>query len=216
MSNAHKRQTTLVVLGAGGLGREVRSWARAAGWCVRGFLDDNPSIESKQQLPAPVLGKICDYCPGKDGIFVGAIGTPGTRRAAVESLVSRGGRLATIVHPSAIVAESACIAEGVVIGPFALISENTRIGKGAVIYYHSSVDHDTRIGPWSQISAHCDVTGGAEIGSEVFVGSHASILPGVRVGNHAVIGAGTVVTSDIPAGATAYGVPARIRKSSRG
>ena len=39
------------------------------------------------------------------------------------------------------------------------------------------------------------------------VGSGSVILGGVRIGEHALIGAGSVVTRDIPAGATAYGQP---------
>jgi acetyltransferase-like isoleucine patch superfamily enzyme len=39
-----------------------------------------------------------------------------------------------------------------------------------------------------------------------------TILPGVTIGECGVIGAGAVVTSDVPAGALALGVPARIVK----
>ena len=49
------------------------------------------------------------------------------------------------------------------------------------------------------------------IGRNVWIGGGAIILPGVSVGDDAVIGAGSVVTRDIPAGATALGNPARPR-----
>jgi acetyltransferase-like isoleucine patch superfamily enzyme len=42
------------------------------------------------------------------------------------------------------------------------------------------------------------------------IGINASILPGVRVGRGAQVGAGAVVTKDLPAGAIAAGVPARV------
>ena len=47
------------------------------------------------------------------------------------------------------------------------------------------------------------------IGSDVWVGGGAIILPGVRIGSRAVIGAGSIVTRDVPAGATVAGNPAR-------
>ena len=43
------------------------------------------------------------------------------------------------------------------------------------------------------------------------VGSGSVILAGVTIGENALVGAGSVVTRDIPAGAVAYGVPARVR-----
>ncbi|HEY4252749.1 MAG TPA: sugar O-acetyltransferase [Roseomonas sp.] len=49
------------------------------------------------------------------------------------------------------------------------------------------------------------------IGCDVWIGGGAIILPGVTIGDGAVIGAGSVVTRDVPAGATAFGNPARIR-----
>jgi maltose O-acetyltransferase len=49
------------------------------------------------------------------------------------------------------------------------------------------------------------------IGRNVWVRGGAIILPGVSVGDDALIGAGSVVTHDVPAGATAFGNPARMR-----
>ena len=37
-------------------------------------------------------------------------------------------------------------------------------------------------------------------------------MPGVTVGENAVIGAFSFVTEDVPAGAVAFGVPARVRR----
>lgn len=51
------------------------------------------------------------------------------------------------------------------------------------------------------------------IGNDVFVGVGASILGGVTVGNGARIAANSLVISDVPAGAVAMGVPARVLKS---
>jgi maltose O-acetyltransferase len=52
------------------------------------------------------------------------------------------------------------------------------------------------------------------IGRNVWIGGAAIILPGVTIGDDAVIGAGSVVTKDVPAGATAFGKPARARAAS--
>jgi acetyltransferase-like isoleucine patch superfamily enzyme len=47
------------------------------------------------------------------------------------------------------------------------------------------------------------------LGDGVFLGTGAVVLPGRSVGAWARIGAGAVVTTDVPGGVTAAGVPAR-------
>lgn len=47
------------------------------------------------------------------------------------------------------------------------------------------------------------------------VGSGSVVLAGVTVGEHALVGAGSLVTRDIPAGALAYGHPARVQGEAR-
>lgn len=47
------------------------------------------------------------------------------------------------------------------------------------------------------------------IGANVWIGGGALILPGVTIGDDAIVGAGSVVTRDVPAGATVAGNPAR-------
>lgn len=48
------------------------------------------------------------------------------------------------------------------------------------------------------------------IGRNVWIGGMAILLPGVTVGDDAIIGAGTVVTRDVPPGATVVGNPGRL------
>ncbi|NTU77945.1 MAG: serine acetyltransferase [Chloroflexales bacterium] len=51
------------------------------------------------------------------------------------------------------------------------------------------------------------------IGDDVFIGAGARVLGGIKLGDGAVIGANAVVITDVPAGATAVGIPARVRGS---
>lgn len=51
---------------------------------------------------------------------------------------------------------------------------------------------------------------GIVLGDNVWLGTGAKVLDGIRIGSHAVVGAGAVVTGDLPEGAIAAGVPARV------
>jgi acetyltransferase-like isoleucine patch superfamily enzyme len=51
---------------------------------------------------------------------------------------------------------------------------------------------------------------GISIGAGAWLGARVSVLDGVSVGDRAVVGAHAVVRSNVPAGATAVGIPARV------
>jgi serine O-acetyltransferase len=97
------------------------------------------------------------------------------------------------------------------------IHPDAQIGPGLLIPHVGSVrvHGDTKIGSDCAIHHVCTIgaglrPGGAIIGDHVYIGCHSSIIGAVTVGDGAVIAANTLVISDVPAGATAMGVPARI------
>ena len=91
------------------------------------------------------------------------------------------------------------------IGPGLLIPHPT----GIVIHPHAKIGPDCLILACVTIGTRGD-KGIPVLGTHVDVGSGAKILGGVRIGDHAVIGANAVVVRDVPAWATAIGIPARV------
>jgi maltose O-acetyltransferase len=84
-----------------------------------------------------------------------------------------------------------------------VIGDLTQIGPGAQIL---GADHPRDP---AQRRAALEFGRPVSIGSNVWIGAGALILPGVTVGDDAVVGAGSVVTRDVPQGATVVGNPAR-------
>ncbi len=90
------------------------------------------------------------------------------------------------------------------------------IGPGLVLSHgHGTILTAARIGRncWihHQVTFGWDYDSGIPtIGDDVFVGAGAKVFGAVSVGDGARIGANAVVVSDVPAGATAVGVPARV------
>ena len=85
------------------------------------------------------------------------------------------------------------------------IGDRTQIGPGVQIL---AADHPRDAAVRASGLEFCRPV---RIGHDVWIGGGAIILPGVSVGDGALIGAGSVVTRDVPAGATTFGNPARVR-----
>ncbi len=107
------------------------------------------------------------------------------------------------------------IAEDVHIGSFAELVR-TKVGRQARVP-HVSYLGDTDLGQDSNIgagtiTANFDGTNKnrTEIGDGAFIGVDTMLVAPVKVGRGSRTGAGSVVTKDIPDGATAVGVPARV------
>ena len=101
-----------------------------------------------------------------------------------------------------------------------------RVGRRVRIWHHSGIIlHARSIGDDTQIRQNTTMgiavthrlTDIPTIGARVDIGCGACILGRVHVGDDAKIGANAVVLTDIPAGATAVGIPARVvRRAEQG
>ena len=89
---------------------------------------------------------------------------------------------------------------------------NCQIGGGLLLPHPNGVviHPDAEIGCNCLLLQQVTVVAGVKIGGHVDIGAGAKIIRPVTIGDHAKIGANAVVLEDIPAGATAVGIPARI------
>ena len=128
------------------------------------------------------------------------------------------------------------IGAGTRVGSMTIIHAGAVIGRGCTIGSHCNIC-DCVIGDRVSVQTACHITRGVVIEDDVFVGpgvitlndkltggalsfprilrgarvgGGSVLLPGVIVGRNAVVGAGSVVTRDVPEGATVVGSPARV------
>ncbi len=101
-----------------------------------------------------------------------------------------------------------------------IIGRGAEFGPGFVLIHSNGVVINGTVRGGKNIFIEHQVTIGAErnqspsLGDDIFVGAGAKIVGPVTVGDGARIGANAVVVDDVPAHATAVGVPARIVRVS--
>ncbi len=195
---------TIVILGAGGHGRVVRDIALSVGYENVFFLDDSDRFDVE------IKGKTKDYINyiSNSDFFV-AIGNNIVRERIMRMIVSDGGEMATLVHPSVVVGGNVSIGKGTVVVAGAVINNGAKIGEGVIINTCSSVDHDDIVGDYCHISVGTHLAGTVCVGQRSFICAGATISNNISVCEDCIIGAGAVVVKDITEKGTYLGVPAR-------
>lgn len=149
------------------------------------------------------------------------------RRSLVNVRLGQGARIFNFVN-----AYGCEIGDGSKIGAFVEIQKGAKIGKNCKISSHTFICEGVEIGdevfvghnvsfindkfpaatnpdgsPQTEADWKCIPT---KVQRRASIGTSATILCGVTIGEGAIVGAGSVVTKDVPPGATVAGVPARI------
>jgi sugar O-acyltransferase (sialic acid O-acetyltransferase NeuD family) len=200
----------LVAADASTLPRIILDACAAGGRTVAGLVHlAEAAAELRTDLPRLGDGALLED-PGflaAHDIIVGVGGDP--RRVLSEAVIARGGTVATVIHPTAVISASASIGAGAVISAGVIVQMDATVGRYCSLNTACTVDHDNvledsvNIAPGAHLAGHVTVREGA------FVGIGATIKGGVTIGRGATIGAGAVVLKDVAEGATVVGNPAR-------
>ena len=194
---------------------------RASRWSIptTTYVDASVELEPDVRiLPGTIL-------EGRTVVSAGAVIGPDTR--LVDTFV---GERAVVRNTVAVEAE---IGDDCTVGPYVSLRTGTRlaaaahvgtfvetknaeIGEGAKVPHLSYVG-DAEIGPRANIGAGT-ITANYDgknkhrtiVGADARISSNTVLVAPVEVGNGAYTGAGAVVNRDVPPGALAKGVPARV------
>jgi sugar O-acyltransferase (sialic acid O-acetyltransferase NeuD family) len=206
--------TRVVLVGALNFAEEVTDLCRMAGVEVAAWIEglDRSRVDPAHDPPILWLDDQAAFEPELP--ILPAIGSV-ERRGIVTRLVGEGRRLATLVHPTAVVAPTAAIEPGCVVFPLAVVGARARIGEGTVLNRAALVGHHTVVGPYSFLGPGANVCGLVTLGEQVHVGPGAIVRDRINVGDRATVGMGAVVVADVAAGTTVVGLPARPMDRSR-
>ena len=200
----------LMIIGAGGHGKVAADIAQCMGYTNVAFLDDHPSDT------LPIVGTSADvkqYIDKAD--FFVAIGNASVREHLTTALMDVGATVVNLIHPRAVVAQSAMLGVGVMVAPGAVVGVDAVIGDGVIVNTLASVDHDSTVGAYSHVAVGANVAGTVHIGQRVMIGAGAAVINNIDITDDVTVGAGACVVRDIVASGTYIGVSARKRTAAQ-
>ena len=213
--------TPLVIVGAGGFGREtldvvdaINSSLPEARFEVLGIIDSSPSDENLARLErrdVAWLGAL-DVVDGLDPAsvrYVIGIGSPVVRERIDRDLTQRGFEAATVVHPAASVGVGSLIGDGSVVCGGVQISTNVVLGRHVHVNPNATIGHDAVLEDFVSINPAAVISGDVVVNSGSLIGAAAVVLQGLTVGSSSVVGAAACVVRDVTPGTIVKGVPAR-------
>lgn len=149
-------------------------------------------------------------------LFAISVGDNDVRASLYNQIVAKGGKVVTLIHPTAVVSKYAQIGNGVCIHALSVVSADTIIGNDCVISHNDLVTHGVRMGH------HCFLASNIVLGANTvmddfsFIGSGSTIISNKvgHLGAHSYVGAGAVVTKPVDGGYVVAGNPAKILKKN--
>lgn len=209
----------LVVVGAGGFGRETLDVVEAMNrvgahprWDVIGVADDSPSEVNLARLARRAidyLGPVASL--ERRAVVALGVGSPFARAALDAELSGQGFDFATLVHPAAVIGSQVSLCEGAVICAGASLGTNVSLGRQVHLNPHAVIGHDTHVGDFVSVNPNATVSGECAVEAGALIGAGSVIVQGLRIGADAVVGASACVVTDVAPRTTVVGVPARER-----
>ena len=197
----------LVILGAGGHAKVVADTASLLGYSDICFYDD--AFPNKS-----VLGNTEDFYKKLEQFpaVIVAIGNNQTRFEHTLKILELGGKLISLIHPTAYVSKDVKINAGTVIFAQAVVQPGSSLGYSCIINTAATVDHDCQIENAVHICPGVNIAGEVKINNRTWVGIGSCVRQQVSIGSDVMIGAGSVVVANIPDNQTVIGIPAKPMK----
>jgi sugar O-acyltransferase (sialic acid O-acetyltransferase NeuD family) len=207
-----RRSSHLLIIGTGGQGKVVLDCAEKYYNKIT-FMTNDSNTKKIENYPI-LFEKDINFeyiLKNFDGVIV-AIGNNNARLNLSLKYISQGIKLATIVHPTAVVSKYAIIGEGTVIFANAVVNSSARIGRACIINTGAIIEHDCILEDGVHISPNAAMGGTVNIGKKTWICLGSNIANNIKIGENVIVGAGSVVLNDVSDNVLVAGIPATIKK----
>lgn len=215
--NKKEKIIKVVVIGAGGFGREVLDAFDACNdrkiqYDVLGFVVEKEYFTPQTFVnDKPLLGDLSWLQAHKNEVsVVCAVAAPQHRKRIVEQVEKIGCRFCNVVHPGAVMTKWINIGKGIIITAGCILTNQIQIGNHVHINLDCTIGHNATLKDFVTVAPGVHISGNVLLGEGCYVGTGANIIEKKHVGDWSLIGAGCVVVNDVPANTTMVGIPGKV------
>lgn len=203
----------IIIIGSGAVAAEVCTYIidinkiASKKLIIKGFIDDSydnfKKNAIKYKFSHPYLGSSESYKFNEDDMFIFGFADIESRLHFLKKDISKKISFITIIHPTAIIADTAIIGRGNIINPYCVIGPNATIGDNNILTSYSFVSHDCQVGNNNFFSTS-GLSGNVNVGDNNFFGIRTTVIPGVNIGCNNIIQAGMTIHKDISDNETVF------------
>ena len=207
--------TDIIIVGAGGLGKDVQWLLERINeieetWNILGYVDDG--IEAGSLVDdLPILGTV-DYLLQYEETLavVIAVASAKVRRRIIEKL-EQNDKLVfpNVIDPSAVLSKRIKMGKGIIILAGNILSVDIQLGDFCIFNADCTIGHDVVMESYVTVYPSANVSGCVKICHETEIGTGCHIIQGIKIGSNTIVGAGAVVIRELPSCCTAVGNPAK-------
>lgn len=193
----------MVIIGAGGLAREVVTTMEIEHFDINNivlFDNVNTSVD-KIHDHWPVLHtweQLSDHLQYVDRHFITCIANPLKRFRVTQKVIELGGILTHFISNHVVHSQYDWFSPGVIIQPGCIMPRGVILKEGVFLNAGNIVGHDSVLERYVSLGPGCRILGSAHIGEFSYIGTNSVILPNVKIGKMVRVGIGKVVDKDLP------------------
>ena len=209
----------VILVGTGGHAAEVREYIYYHNRLnpnhfikILGFLDVDDNFHQQYAYTEPYLGTAENHTIILDAEYMFCFGNMVYKEKLVKRFKEEGATFFGFIHPTALIAESSKIGQGVLISHNASVGPMAVVGDFNILNSRCTIGHDTILGEFNFISPQVSLSGNTKIGNHNMFGVNSATIPGVSLGNNNTIGAGSIITRDVEDNCVVVGVPGKVIK----
>lgn len=177
-----------------------------------GFLNDHQPVGSAIG-GYPVLARPGDWQGLDEDIRLVfallSVGKMRERTELLEKLEVPDSRMATLVHPTALLGAGVTVGLGSVIASYVTCQPGSRVGKNSIVRAGANLGHDATVGDFVDIGPNVTLCGYASVFKGAHIAPNAVVKDRTVVNQFSVLGAGSVALRDMEPGSLWMGNPGR-------